>query len=69
MPNKNDKQTKQTIIPGLIQTRDQKQKIKTNDNISELQDKHLEIEVAKKKYKASIEIKPLHDPKNISIKN
>ena len=43
--------------------------IKTNDNISELQDKNLEIEVAKKKYKASIEIQPLHDPKNISIKN
>ena len=43
--------------------------IKTNGNISELQDKHLEIEVAKKKYKASIETQPLHDPKNISIKN
>ena len=43
--------------------------IKTNDNISELQIKHLEIEVAKKKYKARIETQPLHDPKNISIKN
>ena len=43
--------------------------IKTNDNISELQNKHLEIEVAKKKYKARIETQPLHDPKNISIKN
>ena len=43
--------------------------IKTKDNISELQDKNLEIEVAKKKYKANLEIQPLHDPKNISIKN
>ena len=43
--------------------------INTTDAVSELQDKHLEIEVAKKKYKAKIETQPLHDPKNISIKS
>ena len=42
--------------------------INTTDAVSELQDKNLEIEVAKKKYKAKIETQPLHDPKNISIK-
>ena len=33
------------------------------------QDKTFEIEVAKIKYKANLELEPLHDPKNISIKN
>ena len=42
--------------------------IKTIDNISELQNKKLEIEVAKQKYKANLETQPLHDPKNIAIK-
>ena len=28
----------------------------------------LEIEVAKQKYKANLEIQPLHDPRNIAIK-
>ena len=36
---------------------------------NELKNKIFEIEVAKKKYKANIELEPLHDPKNISIKN
>ena len=36
---------------------------------NELKNKTFEIEVAKKKYKANIELEPLHDPKNISIKN
>ena len=43
--------------------------IKTIDNISILQNKKLEIEVAKQKYKANLETQPLHDPKNITIKN
>ena len=32
-------------------------------------DKTFEIEVAKNKYKANLELEPLHDPKNISIKS
>ena len=42
--------------------------IKTINNIFEIQDKLLEIEVAKHKYKANLETQPLHDPKNIAIK-
>ena len=34
----------------------------------QLNDKSIEIEVEKKRYKAVIEHKPLHDPDNIIIK-
>ena len=43
--------------------------IKTKNNVSELNTKQFEIEVAKQKFKAKLEIQPLHDPKNIAIKN
>ena len=36
---------------------------------SNLKGKDIEIEVEKKKYKAIIETKPLHDPDNRIIKN
>ena len=40
--------------------------ISSNVNIK---DKKLEIEVEKKRYKAIIEIKPLHDPENKIMKD
>ena len=43
--------------------------IDANIDKKNAQDKTFEIEVAKIKYKANLELKPLHDPKNISIKN
>ena len=43
--------------------------IDANIDKKNAQDKTFEIEVAKIKYKANLESKPLHDPKNISIKN
>ena len=43
--------------------------IKLDKIENELKDKVFEIEVAKKKYKANIELQPLHDPKNIAIKD
>ena len=33
-----------------------------------IQNNNFEIEVAKKKYSAKLEFKPLHDPKNILLK-
>ena len=38
-------------------------------NIDNAKDEYFEIEVAKIKYKAKIQIEPLHDPKNINIKS
>ena len=43
--------------------------VKTKKTLFELQNENIEIEVAKKKYKAKIETQSLHDPKNFSIKN
>ncbi|SUZ89977.1 uncharacterized protein METZ01_LOCUS42831 [marine metagenome] len=43
--------------------------IDANIDKKNAQDKTFEIEVAKIKYKANLELEPLHDPKNISIKN
>ena len=39
-----------------------------NFRVNEIKDRKFEIEVAKKRYEAHINIKPLHDPKNILIK-
>ncbi len=38
-------------------------------NLNDLKNKFFEIEVAKNKYKAKVETKPLHDPENILIKS
>ena len=38
-------------------------------NISNVKDKFFEIEVAKVKYKANLNTKPLHDPENYHIKS
>ena len=43
--------------------------IKTEKKISELINGNFEIEVAKKKYKAHLQTKPLHDPENSLIKS
>ncbi len=43
--------------------------IDPNIDINDVKNKHFEIEVAKIKYKAKLQIDPLHDPKNIKIKN
>ena len=39
-----------------------------NFEINDIKDRRFEIEVAKKRYEAHINTKPLHDPKNILIK-
>ena len=43
--------------------------INSKININDIEKNDFEIEVAKNKYSAKIELKPLHDPKNILIKN
>ena len=42
--------------------------INSNINIHDSKNQNFEIEVAKNKYKAKLELKPLHDPDNILIK-
>ena len=43
--------------------------IKSDINIKDLKEAKFEIEVAKVKYPAKIELEPLHDPKNYLLKN
>ena len=38
-------------------------------NIDNAKNDYFEIEVAKIKYKAKLQMEPLHDPKNIKIKS
>ena len=43
--------------------------INSNIDKNNVKDNFFEIEVAKNKYKAHLELEPLHDPKNILIKS
>ena len=43
-------------------------KLDQNFKLKEMENNEFEIEVAKKRYKAHLKLKPLHDPKNILIK-
>ena len=42
--------------------------LKENFKLNDIQNNNFEIEVAKKRYEAKLNLKPLHDPKNILIK-
>jgi len=43
--------------------------IKMEDNLNELQKKEFQIEIAKVKYKANLQLKSLHDPSNLLIRS